>query len=104
LAPRCISYFYLNLIFDIFEILKKSKQIFFTYVFTYYVCTKSLHEKTTYRLAYVKKIKFGAKIRYFTIHVLSFYIDHMKCPIFRETLVTHMDYRDIYVKFCVGIF
>jgi hypothetical protein len=30
-----------------------------------------------------------------------FYTDHVQCCFFRETLRTHMDYKDIHVKYFV---
>jgi hypothetical protein len=45
--------------------LKKFKRKIHKYVSPYCVCTKSFHEKSTYRLAYVRKINFGAKNKIF---------------------------------------
>jgi hypothetical protein len=49
----------LKYIFDIFKNVKKMKQKIGTYIFTCYMPTKSLHDKSTCHVACVKKIKFG---------------------------------------------
>jgi hypothetical protein len=64
-----------------FEMLKKFKQKIYTYVFTYYVCTKLFYEKPTCHLAYVKKTNFDAKKKilyhtcfiFFTPRAVSFF-------------------------------
>jgi hypothetical protein len=64
--------------------LKKSKQKMCTYVFTCYMRTKSCHEKLTFYLANVKKIKFGAKNNTFYGATFVFYTDHIKSRFLRN--------------------
>jgi hypothetical protein len=65
-------YIYLNLSFIHFEIILKKVSRTYLYV----TCAQSCFtKKLTHRLARVKKIKYGANIKAFTTHVLSFYID-----------------------------
>jgi hypothetical protein len=64
------------------------------------VCTKSFHETSTRRLAYIKKTNFDAKKQdILWYNVLSFL--HRPCVMlfFRKTFQTHMDYGDVHVKF-----
>jgi hypothetical protein len=59
-------------IWHIFEISEKFKRKIRTYVFTCCVCTKSFHDKSTCRLAYVKKKNFGAKNKTFYVQCRFF--------------------------------
>jgi hypothetical protein len=62
---------------------------------SYCMCIKSFYEKSTCRLAYVKKMKFGVKNKAWYETCFIFFT-----PVFHKTLGTHVDYRDIHVNFC----
>jgi hypothetical protein len=58
--------------------------------------------KIDYRLGEAKKkIKFGAKSKVFIRHVLSFLYRPQKVSVFRETVWTHIDCRDVCGNFVV---
>jgi hypothetical protein len=71
------------------------------YIFTCYMRTKTFHEKLTCRLGYVKKINLLLKIRRFMKNLYLFIIVH-KNIVFCETIRTHIDCRDIHVKFLLN--
>jgi hypothetical protein len=62
----------LKYIFDIILNVKKLKQKIGTYIFTCYMPTKLLHDKSTCHVVCVKKIKFGAKNKVFHMTIVLF--------------------------------
>jgi hypothetical protein len=63
------------------------------YIFMCYMPTKSLHDKSIYHVACVKKIKFGAKNKTFHITIFIFLHRPQNVSIFGKTLQTRLDYE-----------
>jgi hypothetical protein len=93
-APYILKY-----IFDIFWDVKKLKQKIHTYIFTCYMPTKSLHDKSTYHVACVKKIKFGAKHKAFHMPIFDFLHRPQNVSVFGETLQTRLDCEYVNANF-----
>jgi hypothetical protein len=89
---------------DIFEMSKRLKQKIHTYIFTCYVSTKLFHEKSTCRVACVKKQKFGPKNK--ACHKINFvfFTWPQKIWIYGETLQMHIYYGDVHAEFFVNFF
>jgi hypothetical protein len=89
----------LKYIFD-----KKLKPNICMYIFKCYMPIKSLHDKSTYHVACVKKIKFGAKNKTFHIIIFVFLQRPQNISVFSKTLQTYLDCEYVNAKKLVNFF
>jgi hypothetical protein len=93
--------FYLNVIFDTFGNVKE-KQMKNSHVHLHMLCVhKVVSRKIDLSFGLLKKTNFGAKNKIFYGTCFVFFIPATYNVVFCKTLRTHMDYRDIHMKFFV---